>query len=96
MGPDNSLTAEEFFEVESFRHLSNHVFRSQYFHIYLSYGLIFFFKMLKTLCKFRKRNEKFTKSIWFLRQLHLNWLQELLPLIGKILFIGNQHVKKQS
>ena len=57
---------------------------------------IFLLKIIKILCIFSQRNENLTKRFWFRRQLHLNWLREILPTMTEILAINSQCVKKAS
>ena len=43
-----------------------------------------------------KTQQNSTKSFWFHRQLHLNWLREILPTMTEILAINSQCIKKAS
>ena len=52
LGIINTLTTKEYLEERFFMHLSNHVFLSQIFQKYLSYGAHVFFGNLKNQCTF--------------------------------------------
>ena len=57
---------------------------------------IFFVELFQIKCIFKNWIKKLRLHPYFLSQFHLNWLPKVLPIIGKILFIGTQCVNKRS
>ena len=56
-GPLNTLISKGCFERAALGQSSEHIFRNQQIRTYSTYEGCLFFKMLKTLCRFRKYNE---------------------------------------